>query len=54
FHQDNARPHTLSITRQKLRKLGWVVLSHPPYSPDIVPSDYQLFLSIGECPWWCK
>lgn len=46
FHQDNARPHTSLMTRQKLRELGWEVLSHPPYSPDIAPSNYHLFLSM--------
>ncbi|KAG5344031.1 SETMR methyltransferase, partial [Acromyrmex charruanus] len=43
---DNTRPHTSLITRQKLRKLGWEVLMHPPYSPDIAPSDYHLFRSL--------
>jgi len=31
------------MTRQKLRELGWEVLMHPPYSPDI---DYHLFRSL--------
>ena len=44
FHQDNARPHTSLVMRQKLRDLGWEVLLHPPYSPDLAPSDYHLFL----------
>ena len=34
------------MTRQKLRELGWEVLIHPPYSPDLAPSDYHLFLSM--------
>ncbi|GFU00805.1 histone-lysine N-methyltransferase SETMAR [Trichonephila clavipes] len=46
FHQDNARPHTFVVTRQKLWKLGWEVLMHPPYSPDLAPSDYHLFLAL--------
>ncbi|XP_076175206.1 histone-lysine N-methyltransferase SETMAR-like [Ptiloglossa arizonensis] len=42
FHQDNARPYTSLTTYQKLRKLRWEVISHPPYSLDLVPSDYHL------------
>jgi len=34
------------MTRQKLRELGWEVLMHPPYSPDITCSDYHLFRSL--------
>ncbi|XP_071036401.1 histone-lysine N-methyltransferase SETMAR-like [Parasteatoda tepidariorum] len=39
FHQDNARPHTSLDTRQKLLQLEWDTLPHPPYSPDLEPSD---------------
>ena len=46
FHQDNARPHTAKITRETLARLQWEILPHPPYSPDLAPSDYHLFLAL--------
>jgi len=46
LQQDNARPHTAKDTRKKLKEFGWEILPHPPYSPDIAPSDYYLFRSL--------
>ena len=46
FLHDNARPHIAKSTREKLLELGWTVLSHPPYSPDLAPTDYKLFRSL--------
>ena len=41
---DNARPHVAATTKDLLAlKLKWEILSHPPYSPDLAPSDYHLF-----------
>ena len=40
---DNTRPHTTRLTLEKIEKTGWEVLPHPPYSPDLAPSDYHLF-----------
>ena len=40
---DNARPHTDSSTKRVIADLGWSVLPHSPYSPDLVPSVYFLF-----------
>jgi len=44
---DNARPHVATLTREKLEELGWDVIPHPPYSPDISPSDYHIFRSMA-------
>ena len=44
---DNARPHTAKITKAKLQELGFEILSHPPYSPDLAPSDFHLFRSLA-------
>jgi transposase len=43
FLQDNTRPHTAALTVATLLKLKWDVLPHPPYSPDLAPSDYHSF-----------
>ena len=44
MNQDNAIPHFFFLrTRQKLLQLGWQVLIHLLYSPNIAPSDFHLF-----------
>uniref|UniRef100_A0A8R1EI36 Histone-lysine N-methyltransferase SETMAR n=1 Tax=Caenorhabditis japonica TaxID=281687 RepID=A0A8R1EI36_CAEJA len=40
---DSARRHVTKATQAKLQELHWDTVSHPPYSPDIAPSDYHLF-----------
>jgi len=40
---DNARRHVTKVVKKYLETLKWNVLPHPPYSPDIAPSDYWLF-----------
>ena len=46
FHHDNATPHISLATRQKLLRLDWEAMLHPPNSPDLAPSDYYLFRSL--------
>jgi len=43
LQHDNARPHTSLKTVEHIVSLGWTVVPHPPYSPDLVPSDFHLF-----------
>jgi len=43
FLHDNAPAHTALATQKKLAYLDFQCLDHPPYSPDLAPSDYHLF-----------
>lgn len=43
---DNARPHSAKLTQTLLRDVKWDVFPHPPYSPDLAPSDFHLFPAI--------
>ncbi|KAG5317885.1 MOS1T transposase, partial [Pseudoatta argentina] len=47
LQHDNARPHVAKVIKTYLETLKWEVLPHPPYSPDVAPSDYHLFRSIA-------
>ena len=40
---ENAPVHRALATQKKLAYLGFQCLDHPPYSPDLAPSDYHLF-----------
>jgi len=43
FLHDNAPAHRALATPKKLAYLGFQCLDHPPYSPDLAPSDYHPF-----------
>jgi len=43
FLHDNAPAYRALATQKKLAYLGFQCLDHPPYSPDLAPSDYHLF-----------
>ncbi|GFW42166.1 histone-lysine N-methyltransferase SETMAR [Trichonephila clavipes] len=44
--KDNDRTHTSVVTRHNLWELGWEVVMHPPYSPNLAPSDYHVILAL--------
>ena len=43
FHQDNAPEHKSVVAMAAVHDCGFESVDHPPYSPDMVPSDYFLF-----------
>jgi hypothetical protein len=43
---DNARPHTAAATQHLTATSGWEQFDHPPYSPDLAPSDFHVFLHL--------
>ena len=46
LQHDNARS-LAKVVKTYLEMLKWQVLPHPPYSPDVAPSDYHLFRSMA-------
>ncbi|XP_044264614.1 histone-lysine N-methyltransferase SETMAR-like [Tribolium madens] len=40
---DNAPVHTAGVTQAAILDCGFQQIDHPPYSPDMAPSDYYLF-----------
>lgn len=43
LHFDNSPIHKSQKSKQKPDELGFTLLPHPAYSPDIAPSDFWLF-----------
>ena len=43
FLHDNAPTHRALAIQQKVAYLGFHCLDHPPYTPDLAPSGYNLF-----------
>jgi histone-lysine N-methyltransferase SETMAR len=48
-HADNARPYTAKLSTQYFNKNRMKSAPHPPYSPDLVPSDFYLFGYVKRC-----
>ena len=52
LQQDNARVHTCKIAMDAVERNGYELIPHPPYSPDLAPSDYFLFPNLKKgVPW---
>ena len=45
--RDNAPSHTAKPVKETIEAFSWEILSHAAYSPDLAPSDYYLFASMG-------
>ena len=43
LQQDNAPVHSSKVAMQSVRDCGFELPPHPPYSPDLAPSDFFLF-----------
>ncbi|XP_071083734.1 histone-lysine N-methyltransferase SETMAR-like [Haliotis cracherodii] len=43
LHHDNAPVHTSRVAMTAVQECGYELLPHPPYSPDLAPSDFHLF-----------
>lgn len=48
FHHDNAPVHTSRVAAAAIDAAGFAMLEHPPYSPDLAPSDFFLFPKLKE------
>jgi histone-lysine N-methyltransferase SETMAR len=45
---NNAQLHTATAMVQTVQRLGFELLPHPPYSPNLAPSDYHIFGPLKE------
>lgn len=46
LHRDNATPHTAHIAPDFLKKYGIRMMPHYPYSADLAPCNFSLFLKL--------
>jgi hypothetical protein len=43
---ENARPHTAAAAQDLIATFGCETFDHPPYSPDLAPSDLHVFVHL--------
>jgi transposase len=46
LQHDNTRPHTGAATSAAMESIRSEVVPHPPYSLDLVPSEFWLFAAL--------
>ncbi|GBO24090.1 hypothetical protein AVEN_154493-1 [Araneus ventricosus] len=39
-------PHAATAMQKLIANFGWEIFPHPPYSPDLAASDFQIFLRL--------
>ena len=49
FHQDNAPVNKSIVVTGYLTKMGIKIVLQPPYSPDLAPREFWLFLKLRGC-----
>ena len=47
FFHDNAPSDTAKRVKETIETFSWEILAHAAYSPDLAPTDYHLFASLG-------
>jgi hypothetical protein len=47
LHTDSALSRSAARTRTPLEHFDWELFHHPPYSPNLAPSDYHLFMYLN-------
>jgi histone-lysine N-methyltransferase SETMAR len=52
LHHNNARPFTARVNQERIQELQLELLEHPPYNPDLVPTDFHLFGMLKKTPSW--
>ena len=54
FLHDNVPSHTAKRVKETIETFSWEILAHAAYSPDLAPSDYHLFASLGHALYFVR
>ena len=48
LQQNNARVHTCKVAMDAVERIGYELIRHPAYLPDLAPSDFFLFPNLNK------